>query len=322
MREPPTIIVGAGGQDGKILSKALAKKGKVVLGISEPRNELPEFLKIDISNFQEVCDLISERRPDKIYYLAAHHGSSERHDQNTTVELYEKSYLVNVKFFFNFLCAVQKLQASCKLFYASSSLIFSGRNGFIQDEETAIDPMEIYGLTKAEGLRVSDYFRTNFNIFSSVGILYNHESVYRGNGFLSSKVIRAAISITNGSSEKLTVGALDHRVDWSYAPDIVDAFQEILDLERPGNFIIGSGELHTVREFIDLVFRCFDLDYRDHISEDTSLLSRPPTVRLADITKIKRETKWRPRRSFQNFVESLVRDHIEIGSASSKLGVS
>jgi len=303
------IIVGAGGQDGKILARKLEDSGDSVFKIF---SKLKCNDDINISDYRQVCNLIKNYQPDEIYYLAAYHSSSEENIDADLSISYGISSKVHVEYYLNFLSAIKSYSLKTKIFYAASSLVFSGKNGRFQNESTPFDPLEIYGLTKVQGIHISNYFRQVHGVFASVGILYSHESCYRKNNFLSAKIIKSAMNIAAGNPETLTVGNLDAEVDWSYAHDFVDAFQLILGAEKSDNFIVASGEAHTVREFIEAVFSFFNINYKKYVVEDKCLLFRTPLIKIGDISKIKSTLNWQPKRSFKDFIKDLIIDYKNI----------
>ena len=302
------IIVGAGGQDGQILSKKLKELDVQVFKIFSPSSRRDKTKNIDISNHKQVSDLVKSFKPDEIYYFAAYHCSSEENIEDNLTFSYEQSYNVHFKYYLFFLIAIKKYSLKTKIFYAASSLVFSGKNGKYQNECTPFDPVEIYGLTKAQGIQLTNYFREVHSVFASAGILYTHESKYRKESFLSAKIIKTAMRIAAGSNEKLIIGNLDNQVDWSYAPDFIDAFQLILSAEKADNFIVASGQAHTVREFIEKVFCFFKINFEKNVIEDKSLLHRHSLTKIGDITKIKTKLNWQNSRDFDNLIKNLIID--------------
>jgi GDPmannose 4,6-dehydratase len=304
------IIVGHRGQDGTLLSHSLESSGHEVFGFSRSSSYStdPQYsnLRVHIEDAESVYSLVDRFQPDEVYYLAAHHTSSEKISQSDPRTDFHLSQLTHVIGPLNFLSAIRERSPHSRFFYASSSLVFSGKNGEVQDEQTPLSPQGFYGITKAEGMWLCREFRERFNIFASVGILYNHESYLRPANFLSQKIVQSAIRIASGSDEKLVVGDLSSRVDWGYAPDYVKAFQDILSLNYSEDFIISTGEAHSVQEFIEIAFEYFNLDPQEYVIEDPSLLRRRPPAKVGDSTKLKAKTGWQPSLSFRDFVKQLI----------------
>ncbi len=305
------LIVGESGQDGRILQEVLRYKGVEVIGVNSRfviRNgERREFTIFDPNQVQ---DLIADVQPDEIYYLAAHHASSEEGSIEDLAE-YDLFDRIHVKSYLYFLQSVMRFSPSSRVFYAGSSLLYDGSDGPRQNEKTSYSPVGFYGLTKLQGLYLGRYFREKHNLFISTGIMYSHESAYRKINFLSKKLITAAYEISTGNRQLLVLGDLDAHNDWGYAYDHVNAMISLLSADVSGEFIIGTGKAHSVREFANAVFRKFGLNYVDHVSVDASLLLRKSPVKIADIGKITSVTGWKPAFDFDQMVSALVKDFLD-----------
>ncbi len=279
----------------------------------ELRGEWPEHL-VETSGFDlfegaTVARLVSALDPVDVYYLAAHHVSSEG---NVSLALpgaeVEAALLVNVRGPLRFLEALRDRDDS-RFFFASSSLVFGDQgSGVPQNEHTLWSPGGVYGLTKALTGHACREYRAKHGIFCSVGYLYNHESVHRSGRFFSKKVCAAALRIRGGSPERLKLGNLDAVVDWGYAPDYVEAFTRILALPEPGDFIIATGEAHTAHEFLEVAFSHVGLRWQDHVDAGSEVLGRSGSGRVGDSSKLRRLTGWRPSLSFEAMVRRLVDD--------------
>lgn len=310
-----TIVVGYAGQDGSLLIRDLQNRGDEIIGIgrsgcSYPSTFPPGIIK-NITNDKEVCALVRAFQPDEIYYLAAYHTSSEAGGKQSKLHTqFESAQAIHVTGLVNFLSAIVEESPSTRLFYASSSLVFSGENGERQDEATPLTPQGFYGITKAQGMWLCREFRKNHDVFASVGILYNHESCLRTPSFLSAKIIQTAIQISAGANKKLEVGNLSSRVDWGYAKDYVLAFQKILAADKSGDFIVATGEAHTVEEFIKIVFTYFNLDPKRYVVQNKNILLRTPPIKIGNAKKLRNLTGWMPSLDFTEFVIQLTEDHI------------
>lgn len=315
--EKRSIIVGHTGQDGTLLMQDLQRRGDKIIGLSRTRslypNDFPKNTIKDITNVEEVYKMVHLFQPHEIYYLAAYHTSSEasavQHKLHTEFELAQSTHVTGLV---NCLSAIVDESPTTRFFYASSSLIFSGENGEYQDELTPYDPQGFYGITKAQGIQLCREFRNRYNLFASTGILYNHESHLRTARFLSNKIIRTAMRIASGSNEKLEVGSLSSRVDWGYAKDYVLAFQKILLADNPDDFIVATGEAHTVEEFIQIVFDHFNLDMKQYVVENKSILTRTPPVKIGITDKLHKTTGWSPSMNYQDFVIQLIKDYQQV----------
>lgn len=310
------IIVGHSGQDGRLLCKSLQNKGYLVLGFSRSSLHISDGRNFpfmpNILDFHSMVDLIKTFNPDELYYLAAHHTSSEGTDEIPIQDAFRHAQDTHTTGLLYCLCAIRDHAPLCRLFYASSSLIFSGTNGTIQDENTPLSPIGFYAITKAQAMWICHEFRATHNLFASVGIFYNHESHLRAKHFLSQKIIQAAIKIANGSKEKVILGDLSARVDWSYAPDVVEAIQKILRLKTPDTFVVASGEAHSVQEFVEIAFSYFGLDWRQHVKEDGSILKRRPLLKIGNPQKLIHQTGWEKSLTFTGMVRQLIKESMEL----------
>lgn len=306
------IIVGAGGQDGRILFDLLNGIGYEVVGLdttSVRSNFGFDVSRLNILDSKDVSEFIASLKPQEIYYLAAfHHSSQDVGPGNTT--LFSASMDVNVRGLVNFLEAVRQYSPLTRLFYAASSHIFKGSGTDCQNENTPVNPLCVYGITKAAGFFTCRYYRNEFSLFASVGIMYNHESSLRSENFISRKIIASAVRIKMGLQEKLVVGDLNAAIDWGYAPDYVEAMRLALMLDHADDFIIATGKLHTVRDFVTAAFSYFDMDYRDYVSEDQSIISKKQYRLIGDSSKIKEMTGWSPKTSFDEMIRVMIDDEL------------
>jgi len=313
-RSKTSVVVGSHGQDGTLLCSLLRGKGRQVFGIARRFSTLNESIcatAVDIFCPRQVAQVLVEWKPSEVYYLAACHSSAENSELYESTEmLYDRSQNVHVRGLINFLSAIEKYSPETKLFYAGSSLVYGKRSGDIQDESTLFDPVGIYGITKAQGLWLCREYREQKAIFAAGGILFNHESSLRPKSFLTSKVIDSAIRISLGFSERLQIGNLASRVDWGLAVDYVTAFESILALDEPGDYIVASGVTHSVEEFVEAVFCYFNLEWRNYVDIVPDLLYRAYNTRCGNSSKLERDTGISLRRPFVEFVEMLVLEHI------------
>jgi len=310
------IIVGDRGQDGSLLRASLDKQGIQVVGVGREQLSLPQFFSgisnagFSIANTKQVAALVEAIRPSEVYYLAAHHVSSEQSGADNSPSEYDAYHRVHVVGLLNFLWAIRNHSPLCRLFYAASSLVFSGSHGPIQNEETPLSPVGFYGLTKAQGIYICREFRQRHGIFASVGILYNHESALRPSKFISKKLIYSAHQISLGLQKELSVGNLSAETDWGYAPDFVEAFQKILRIDAADDFVIATGESHSVSEFAEIVFNHYGLDPTSYIRENPTALLRHLPRKVGDSSKLRRATGWKPTCDFQAMVKMLVSDYM------------
>ena len=306
------FIIGSRGQDGRLLEKLLRSKGYRLLCIEKAAicAEGVDWKNlIDITRAEDVFEAVHELQPDEIYHLAAiHHSSQEGLGED--LKLFRNAYEVNFFSLLYFLEAIRIHSKKTRLFYAASSHIFGEPPSEVQNEETPISPQSVYAMTKADGLSACRLYRKVHQVFASVGILYNHESRYREEKFLTRKVIRAVAEIKRGNQEKLVVGDLTAEVDWGYAPDYVEAMHAILAADQANEFIVATGTKHTVMEFVEAVFREAGLDWKQYVIENPQVIGRRGPSRIGDSSKLTRVTGWKPKTSFVEMVRNLLRDEM------------
>jgi GDPmannose 4,6-dehydratase len=294
------VVVGSAGQDGRLLRDRLLSEGCEVIGIARSGSEF------NILERTEVFEFLRRSQPAEIYYLAAFHHSSQDKATLDSLALFQKSFEVHVAGLLNVLEAIRETSRATRLFYAASSHIFGDGVGPFQDEQTPLNPTSIYGITKAAGVHCCGFYRAEYGVFASAGILYNHESSYREEKFVSQKIIRGALRIRRGEQTKLILGDLSARIDWGFAPDFVDAMIRILALDRPENFVIATGETHSVLEFVQIVFGLLDLDWEKHVEEDRRLLGRTRLPMAGNASLLRARTGWRPSVTFPEMVSTLL----------------
>ena len=315
------MVTGIGGQDGTYLTSHLRSRDYLVFGTSTKvnlRNPEATIESVDLRDQAAVSRLIKKRLPDEIYHLAAQFNSSENQPKND-YEAYNASYQANVIPTLNVLESVYKHSPASKLFYASSAQIFGEPASSPQNEQAQSNPRNLYAITKLLATNLCHYYRDNRQIFASVGILFNHESPLRREGFLSKKVVQTAVRIKMGDARELKIGNLEVEVDWGYAKDYVDAMHRILQLPQPEDFVISSGERHTVREFIQLAFGYLGLDWRKYVIVEPKLVPPNPKMPLfGDNSKLRAETGWKPEKGFKDLVKLMIdyelaslNDHID-----------
>jgi len=291
-------IVGAHGQDGRLLTGRLREAGYEVAAIG--RDDW------NVTNRLEAERIIGRERPDELYYLAAHHNSSEDNLGDDTAALFEASFDVQVTGLVNLLEATRKTSPATKLFYAASSHVFSPATGGFQDENTPLNPQCVYGITKTAGIHCCRFYRRVHGVHASVGIMYNHESPFRAEKFVSQKIVRGALRIAEGRQESLLLGDLSAAIDWGYAPDYVDAMTRIVALPEADDFVIATGEAHTVQEFVELAFTLVGLEWNKYVREDPSLIARRKKNLTGNSSRLRAATGWRPSVTFPEMVEILL----------------
>lgn len=307
-KKKKALIIGVNGQDGKILFDYLSALNYQIIGIGKKNIKTFKIKwdkQIDINKKNDVFELIKTIKPNEIYYLATFCRSSQDKKINIYNDL-KLSYQVNVLAFINFLEAIRLFSLKTKIFYASSSLIFGDCKEKKQNEKTPYNPNSPYGLTKMDGLISCQLYRKQYNIFAASGILYNHESEYRTENFISMKIIKNALNIKNKTQKKLIIGNLNSSVDWGYAPDYIRAMHNILSLKTADDFIIATGRLHTVLDFIKISFKHLNLDWCKFISENKNIIKKNEVVLTGNSTKLKNKTNWKPSVNFSEMIKKII----------------
>ena len=308
------VVVGALGQDGTLLSSYLLSQGYRVVAVTRQGVLKPDGSvdPLDLLNASEVEAFVAATLPDEVYFLAAHHHSSDENvgDLGT---LLQQSYETHGLRFLSLLQASARYSPRTRLFYASSALVFGHPESSPQDETTPMRPACAYGVTKSFGMGLCEIFRRDHGLFCSAGILFNHESPLRQQRFVSSKIAKAVVAIKNGIQTELVLGSLDAEVDWSAAADFVRAMPAVLALDTPQDFVFASGKLHSLREFCAIAFSTVGLDFRDHVRVAEELVVRKPrAIPLhGNPERLMRATGWRPEISFEQLVSGLVQAEMD-----------
>ena len=303
------LIVGSNGQDGRLLFEERSKSCAVVgldVGSVNAHGVEAGFVPapVDIHDPAGVRALVARFGPDEIYYLAARHHSSEERPDDAS-ELVESSR-VNFLALVNVLEAVRLHAPACHVFYAGSSHVFGSPTSARQDETTPFSPKNPYAIGKVAGVHACALYRERHGIHVSVGILYNHESPLRGERFVSQRIARGAKAASRDPSFKLAIGSLAAVVDWGYAPDFVDAMKRIVAQPAADDYVVATGEPHTVRDFVEIAFRAVGIDWREHVVEDGGIVRSQPGRLVGDAAKLRARTGWRPSVTFEEMVRILV----------------
>jgi GDPmannose 4,6-dehydratase len=305
---PRALIIGHAGQDGRILWDQLAARGFSLVGIS--RSTVRAWhadwnAAVDVTDAQAVRAFMADFAPEQIYYLAAHHHSSQDTGSGDA-DAWEESWNVHVHGFANVLRAARESSPDVRVFYASSSRVFGEAITSPQDESTPLRPVCIYGVTKVSAMVLADYYRRTHGLFVSCGILFNHESPLRGAQFVSQRVVGGLNAIKSGHAESLQVGSLGARVDWGYAPDYTRAMQLILESGQAGDFVIATGRTHSVRDMVAIAAEYLGIEWEGRVVETARILKRAPQELCGDASRLRRLTGWEPSVDFREMIHILV----------------
>jgi GDPmannose 4,6-dehydratase len=302
------LIIGHRGQDGRILWDQLATRGFALVGVARCGVQAQGFewnAPVDIEDPATIFNLVEAFAPTQVYYLAAHHHSSQDKAIRDT-DVWGRSWAVHVIGFGHLLEAVTAASPDTRVFYASSSRVFGAAETSPQDESTPRHPDDSYGVTKAAGMLLADRYRRTQGAFVSCGILYNHESPLRASQFVSQRVVHGLVAIRRGEAKRLELGSLDAEVDWGYAPDYVRAMQAILEVSAPDDFVIATGESHRVRDLVEVAAAHLGMEWRDVVVETGGILQRGTQGLRGDATRLRMATGWQPQVDFCGMVRILV----------------
>lgn len=308
------LITGLTGQDGSYLAELLLEKGYQVFGLVrrsstsnlERISHLFDKIKIVSGDLLDQCslmDVITETQPSEIYNLASQSYVPLSWTQPALTAEYTAIGVSRL------LESIRRCRPDAKFYQASSSEVFGQPDESPQSERTAFRPRNPYGVAKAYAHWMTVNYRQQYNLYASCGITYTHESPRRGTEFVFRKITRTAAMIKLGLAKELRLGNLDARRDWCYAKDAVHAMWTMLQQEQPDDFIIASGETHSVRDLVECAFNYVDLNWQDYVVVDPAFYRPDEPIQLVGcIYKIKAELSWRPQYSFKQLVELMV-DH-------------
>jgi GDPmannose 4,6-dehydratase len=311
------LVTGAAGQDGSYLAELLLGEGYDVVGVvRDPGTEHDtlaavrdriELVEVDLIDQDAVAATLQAHRPTEVYNLAS--PSFVPRSWEFPVETAEFA-AVGVT---SLLEAVRAVDSTIRVYQASSSEIFGEPAEVPQTESTPLQPVTPYGVAKAYGHFIIGSYRRRYGLHASGGILYNHESPRRPVDFLPSKVAHSAAAISLGLESELRLGDLDAQRDWGYAKDYVDAMWRIVQLAEPGDYVIATGELHTVRELTEIAFAHVGLDWQTHVRVDDTLKRGQAELHhlVGDAAKARSALGWQPTLGFEELVRLLVDAAVE-----------
>jgi GDPmannose 4,6-dehydratase len=319
------LITGITGQDGSYLAELLLEKGYRVYGIirrsssfntdridhlyqdpHEPDVRL-QLVYGDLNDASSLGKIIADIEPDEVYNLGA------QSHVRVSFDVPEYTGEVTALGAVRLLEAIRQSGVKARFYQASSSEVFGKVSESPQTEKTPFHPRSPYGCAKAYGYYITVNYRESYGLFAANGILFNHESPRRGETFVTRKITRGATRIKLGLQEKLFLGNLDARRDWGYAKDYVEAIWLMLQQDEPQDYVIATGEQHTVGEFVEEAFSLLDLDWRKHVEIDPRYF-RPAEVDtlLGDASRARREMGWEPRTTFKEIVRLMVDSDLKI----------
>jgi GDPmannose 4,6-dehydratase len=319
---PRALITGVTGQDGSYLAELLLEKGYEVFGVVRRTShhsyeriehllDRIEIVTADLLDQHSLTVVLQETRPDEVYNLAAQSYVPTSWSQPVLTGEFTALGVTRI------LEAIRLVHPSARFYQASSSEMFGKVTQTPQREDTPFYPRSPYGVAKVYGHWITVNYRESYGLYAVSGILFNHESPRRGIEFVTRKVSDGVARIKLGLARELRLGNLDAHRDWGFAGDYVEAMWRMLQQDQPQDYVVGSGETHSVRELVELAFGRVGLDYRDYVVSDPRFY-RPAEVDvlLADPAKARRELNWRPTVNFPELVGMMVDADLErLGSA-------
>lgn len=321
------IITGITGQDGSYLAESLLDKGYGVLGLyrrsssyhferishilNHPRLTLLEF---DLTDPSDCVDIISTNRPSEFYNLAAQSHVGTSFKQPTT------TFEINTVGVINILESIRKFSPTTRFYQASTSEMFGSNfttinNIKYQNENTPFLPQSPYAVAKLASHRTIQIYREAYGLYCCSGILFNHESPRRGENFVTRKITKYIGQLVNGlipQNTPLKLGNIEAVRDWGHAKDYVEVMRLMLNQPYPDDYVISTGECHSVKEFLDIAFKLVNLNYEDHIVIDSALYRPADVVYLnGDSSKAQKQLFWKPSVSFDQLVYDMVTSDIK-----------
>jgi GDPmannose 4,6-dehydratase len=312
------LITGIAGQDGSYLAELLIAKEYRVIGtvrnVEQARERLPQEISASLELIPAAeptqagfDSLIHQTRPDEVYNLAGlSFVPTTARDPAWAAEEIAMTAI-------RLMQAIRKHAPAGRFYQACSSEMFGTHGPFPQNEETALAPSSPYGAAKAYTCFSTVQFRDLFGLFATAGILFNHESPRRPPTFVSRRITQGAARIKMGHEKSLKLGNLDAQRDWGYSKDYVHAMWLMLQQSKPENYVIATGILHKVRDFVEIAFDEVGLDWRKHVEVDETLV-RPTEERplVGNPTKAREQLKWQAETSFEDLVRLMVREDLKL----------
>jgi len=313
------LITGITGQDGSYLAELLLKKGYKVFGtvrrLSTPNIEnigqledKVDLISADLLDQTSLTEAIEQSEPDEVYNLAAQSFVKASFDQPVLTGEFTALGVTRV------LEAVRSVNPKIRFYQASSSEMFGKVVETPQKETTRFHPRSPYGVAKVYGHYITLNYRESYDMFACNGILFNHESPRRGIEFVTRKIAHAAVRISLGKQKELSLGNLDAKRDWGFAGDYVEAMWLMLQQNKPDDYVIATGETHSVREFVELAFAHVGIsDWEKYVKADDPKHLRPAEVDylIGDYNKAKTVLGWEPKTSFKELVTMMVDSDLE-----------
>ena len=310
------LITGITGQDGSYLAEWLLAKGYEVHGIvrrvalEDPGHRLWRLQSVlerihlhpgTMESYASIFRVVEQLQPDECYHLAAQSFVSYSFDDEFS------TFNTNINGTHNVLSAIKEKAPHCRVYFAGSSEMFGKADAVPQNEGTRFHPRSAYGISKVAGFDLTRNYREAYRLFACSGILFNHESERRGFEFVTRKISNTVARIASGLANTLALGNLDAKRDWGYAPEYVRAMWMMLQQDVPDDYVIATGETHTVREFVEEAFAVVGLPWEKYVTVDEGFF-RPSEVNIlmGDAAKAREKLGWQPEVAFKRLVRIMV----------------
>lgn len=316
------LITGIAGQDGSYLAEFLLEKGYEVHGIvrrsaiEDPEHRMSRIIHImdrlnihlgSIDSYPSVFTVVKKVEPNECYHLAS---------QSFVADFFSDEFstlLSNINDIHNILSAIKEIVPYCRFYFAASSEMFGNAQESPQNEDTPFRPRTSYGISKLTGYHLVRNYREAYGLFAVNGILYNHESPRRGFEFVTRKISSHAAKIKLGLAKELRLGNLDARRDWGHAKDYVKAMWMLLQADFPEDYVVGTGEGHSVREFAATAFDALGLDFREFVVTDQMYYRQREICDLvADPSKVRLKLGWNNNYRFSDLVHEMVENDLRL----------
>lgn len=316
------LITGIAGQDGSYLAELLLTKGYEVHGtvlpskLDDPQKSLSNLSGIraeitlhpvNIEAYPSITDIVKKISPDECYHLAA--SSFVSYSFNDEFSIFN----TNINGTHHILAAIKDYAKECRVYFAGSSEMFGQADCSPQNETTPFHPRSPYGITKATGFFLANYYRKCYGLFICGGIAFNHESPRRASEYVTRKITGTAARIKLGLENKLELGNLDAERDWGYAPDYVKGMWMMLQQSQPDDYVLATGLGHKVRDICKTTFSYLSLDYQDYVKVNPDYFRPESEIPLiGDSSKARSRLHWSPQKPFQDIITEMVDYDLEL----------
>jgi GDPmannose 4,6-dehydratase len=321
MTRPKALITGITGQDGSYLAEFLLSQGYEVHGmvrrvaLEDPEHRMWRIRRIldqvhlhsgSLESYASIFRVVEQVQPQECYHLAAQSFVSYSfEDEFSTIN-------ANINGTHFILSALREKAPGCRFYFAASSEMFGQAKETPQNELTPFHPRSPYGISKVAGLHLTQNYREAYDLFACNGILFNHESPRRGYEFVTRKITNAAARIKQGVDKELRLGNLEARRDWGYARDYVRAMWLMLQQDDPEDYVVATGETHSVRDLARVAVECVDLDFEDFVVTDPTLFRSAEVKELrGESRKARAKLDWAPSMGFEELIARMVEADLE-----------